>query len=390
MLSAGPDGKVWTMTRSRLARHALALLLVSSVLATVSWTITTIPAEAAGIRARRVAGGLTDPAGFTFTPSGKTIFFLERATGRIRILNLSTKSVRTFFRISGVDGSGERGALGIALNRDWPDKKLLYVYVTRRDSPTGSLANELVRIRDRSGRGSSMKVLFHSPVSSASNHNGGRILYGPDRKLYIVIGENADPANAQDLTGNVRGKILRVQAAGNRADGRAAKTNPFGNRIWAYGIRNSFGFTFDPQTRRLWETENGPECNDELNVIHRGANYGWGPSESCGGTAPNDTNNSGPAPRLPVYFFPSTLGITGDAFCDGCRLGAGNEGRLFFGDVNDGLLRSVALNGARDDVSGSPTTVLSAPRGVVYSIEVAPNGRIYFSDGDSIYRLVKT
>jgi hypothetical protein len=91
-----------------------------------------------------------------------------------------------------------------------------------------------------------------------------------------------------------------------------------------------------------------------------------------------------------VYFFPSTLGITGDAFCDGCRLGAGNEGRLFFGDVNDGLLRSVTLNGARDDVSGSPTTVLSAPRGVVYSTEVAPNGRIYFSDGDSIYRLVKT
>src|SRR5207245_1865655 len=132
----------------------------------------------------------------------------------------------------------------------------LYVYVTRRDSRFGPIANELVRIRDNGGRGSSMKVLFRSPVSSATNHNGGRIVYGPDRKLYIVIGENGDPANSQDLTGNVRGKILRVKAAGNRADGRAARNNPFGNRIWAYGIRNSFGFTFDPQTGRLWETDN--------------------------------------------------------------------------------------------------------------------------------------
>ena len=377
------------MARTRIARHGLAVVLVSSALASIGMAFTSIPADAAPIRAHRVAARLKDPAGFTFSPSGK-IWFLERGTGRIRILDPSTGGMHTFFRITGVDGNGERGALGIALNRDWPHRKLVYVYVTRRSSSTAPLKNQLIRIVDRNGRGASLKVLMQSPISSATNHNGGRILNGPDGKLYIVVGENADPANAQDLSRNLRGKILRVKAAGNRVDGLAANNNPFGNRIWAYGIRNSFGFAFDPRTGRLWETENGPECNDELNLIDRGGNYGWGPNESCGGTAPGDTNNSGPAPRLPAFFFPSTIGITGGAFCDSCGLGGVNEGRLFFGDVNDGLLRSVALNAARDDVAGSPATVLSAPGGVIYSMEVAPSGRIYFSDGTAIYRLVRT
>ncbi len=132
--------------------------------------------------------------------------------------------------------------------------------------------------------------------------------------------------------------------------------------MFAFGIRNSFGFTFDPQTDSLWETENGPECNDEINLIVGGGNFGWGPSETCGGSSPGNTNNSGPTPRLlPKLWFDGTIGITGDAFCDGCGLGAGVEGQLFFGDVNTGVLRRVALNAARDDVSGAAIDVLDAP-----------------------------
>jgi aldose sugar dehydrogenase len=376
------------MARAPIVRRGLALALTVFTLASIVIGLSA-PAAAAAVRARRVISGLNGPAGFTVSPSGK-IWFLERGTGRVKILNPKTGGGHLFFDIPGVDGSGERGALGIALNRDWPDRKLVYVYVTRRASSTAPLENQLVRIRDRNGRGTALRVLMRSRVGSATNHNGGRILNGPDGKLYVVIGENADPANSQDLSNNLRGKILRVKAAGNRADGLAANNNPFGNRVWAYGIRNSFGFTFDPRTGRLWETDNGPECNDELNVIVRGGNFGWGPDETCGGAAPGDTNNSGPAPRLPVFFFPSTIGITGAAFCESCGLGTANERKLFFGDVNDGLLRSVSLNVARDDVAGSPATVLSAPGGAIYSMEVAPSGRIYFSDSSAIYRLVRT
>ena len=158
--------------------------------------------------------------------------------------------------------------------------------------------------------------------------------------------------------------------------------------MFAFGIRNSFGFTFDPQTDSLWETENGPECNDEINLIAGGGNFGWGPNENCGGNSPGDTNNSGPTPRrLPKLWFEGTIGITGDAFCDGCGLGSQVEGQLFFGDVNTGVLRRVALNAARDDVSGSAIDVLDAPGGAIYSMETAPNGQIYFSDPQAIYRL---
>jgi glucose/arabinose dehydrogenase len=376
---------VWT------ARILALVMVVATFSAQASVT-----AEAAGRRQaqrkatitfRTVKGGLNDPAGFTFGPEG-TIYFAERGTGRVLTYNVRTKKLHLFFTISRVDGSGERGALGVALSPNWPATPFMYVYVTRQTSPGSALQNQLVRIKLSKGHGVNMKILFTQPVSSATNHNGGRILFGPDGKLYVIIGENADPANAQNLR-NLRGKILRVNAPGNSKDGSAAAGN-FHKRIWAYGIRNSFGFTFDSATGRLWETENGPSCNDEINLLQVGHNYGWGVHQACGSaTAPLDTNNSGPTPRmLPKVFFRSTLGVTGDAFCHGCGLGAAAEGRLFFGCVNDGILRSMALDSGRTNKLGSVAKVFTGPSGAIYSLETAPNGHIYFSNPNGIYRLV--
>ena len=160
------------------------------------------------------------------------------------------------------------------------------------------------------------------------------------------------------------------------------------SKIFAYGIRNSFGFDFDPVTGELWETENGPECNDELNHIPVGGkNYGWGPRENCGGlTAPKDTNNSGPRPRiLPELWFTTTIGITGMTFCDGCGL-TGSEGDVFFGDINNGQIRRVPLDAGRDTVAGVGSVVFDT--GNVASVETGPDGGIYFSDFSGIYRLV--
>ena len=96
-------------------------------------------------------------------------------------------------------------------------------------------------------------------------HDGGHIDFGPDGKLYAVVGEGHDSSNAQDLT-NDAGKVLRM----NR-NGSVPADNPFDDsRIFSYGLRNSFGFAFDPQSGTLWETENGPECVDEINVEQDG------------------------------------------------------------------------------------------------------------------------
>jgi glucose/arabinose dehydrogenase len=349
---------------------ALVPLLVAGLTA-----VTPVPAIAGtGVKAVRVAAGLASPVGFTFTPAGKLVY-LERNSGWLRFRNLQTDVDHRVHRILNVNFDGERGALGVAMHPDWPIQPFVYVFVTR-NTPAG-LRNQVLRIKVQNGRGVGVRRLLSVAAGPASNHNGGRILFGPDKTLYVVIGDNADSSNSQDRTSNLRGKILRMNPDGSRP-----ATNPFGSLIWAFGIRNSIGFAFDPQNGRLWESENGPSCNDEINRIVKGANHGWGPSESC----PN-TNNSGPTPRiLPKHTFATTVGLTGLAFCDACGLGAAFNGDLLVGAVNDGRIRRFDLNATRTGFDAGPLLVLDQT-GPVLSIEVAPNGRIYFSDFDSIYRL---
>ena len=356
----------------RLLAVAVAAVLVMTVGASAS-------SAGSGVRAVRVASGLQGPAAFTFTPKS-TIVYLERATGEVRLRNPATGFDRLFFRIRGVNGEGERGALGVALHPRWPQKPFVYVYVTRRVD--GKLRNQIVRIRERGGDGVGFTTIVSTPASSSPYHNGGRILFGPDGKLYAIVGDGHSAANAQDRTRNLRGKILRMNP-----DGSVPASNPIiggdRTRTFAFGIRNSFGFAFDPENGNLWETENGPECNDEINLVRPGDNYGWGASASC-----PDTNQSGPTPRrAPELNFASPIGITGAAFCDGCGL-PGRQGDLLFGDCcAGGDIRRVTLDAARDDVASGPTVMLDSPGGSVLSMEVGPNGRIYFSDSSAIYRL---
>jgi glucose/arabinose dehydrogenase len=338
-------------------------------------------AHAGTIHAQRVKGGLNAPVAFTFAPNGR-IFFVEKTTGEIHILNPANDHTPLFFDVRGVNADGERGMLGIALHPSFPQTPFVYVYATR--TVNGHLRNQILRLTDVRGKGHHLRVIWSARASASPYHNGGRILFGPDGMLFAVVGEGHNPSNSQDLSRNDRGKILRMKPGGG-----VPADNPFANkRIYTYGHRNSFGFTFDPQTGDLWETENGPECNDEVNRIVAGDNYGWGPNENCNGPAPDDTNQDGPSPVLPNLFFRSTIGITGDAFCQSCNLNAQSEGGLFWGSVNNGNIYRVDLNGARDDTANaSLTTVYTNPAGQTLSLEVAPNGSIYFSDFTSIYRL---
>jgi glucose/arabinose dehydrogenase len=360
------------MRMRRIGSLTALVALAAALLVAGPGGHTTGPAVAGGVRAVRVASGLASPVAFTFMPGGRLVY-LERHTGWLRFRNLQTDADRRVHRIQNVNSTGERGALGVALHPAWPNQPFVYVFVTRNTA--AGLRNQVLRIRVENDQGVGVRTLLSVPAG-APNHHGGRILFGPGGRLHVVIGDDAEPANAQDLSGNLRGKILRIDP-----DGSIPGTNPFG-RIWAYGIRNSFGFAFDPQTGRLWESENGPSCNDEMNRIVKGGNHGWGPSQSC----PN-TNNSGPTPRvLPRHTFVNPVGLTGAAFCHSCGLGAGFHGDLLVGAVNDGRIRRFDLNGKRTGFDAGPLLVLDRP-GPVLSLEVGPNRRIFFSDFEAIYRL---
>jgi glucose/arabinose dehydrogenase len=336
-----------------------------------------------GLHAQAVMTGLDFPAAFAVGPDNDTIWYAERLTGEIRSRKLSTGEDTLVWTVPNLLTNGERGLLGIALHPKYPATPLLYAFATRE--LLGVPRNQLLKITLSGGVGvSQISILGDHGI--ANNHNGGRILFGPDGNLYVVTGDHQNPANAQTIDGNsnLGGKVLRVTP-----DGGVPSGNPFaGSAVWAFGIRNSFGFAFDPTPGSMWLTDNGPNCNDEVNRIVGGGNYSWGPAQTCVSPppAPQNTNQDGPVPRLqPNVNYADAKGITGAAFCSGCGLGAAFNGRLLHSFVNDGVLHKLTLDAARTSIVGNEV-VYDHPSGIL-SMETRPGQPIYFSDAGAIYKL---
>lgn len=354
-------------------RRAAALVAAAALLVALP-PIADDPARAA-IRRRLVVDCRQPdtcwPAAFTFTPNGRQIYYAERFTGQIRVFNRNTGSDKLWRGLGGVATQGEQGVLGIALDPDWPADGWVYVYYTKNGNPDRNL---IVRMRKRAGGGFRTQRLLRIPA--ANIHNGGVIHFGPDDKLWAVTGDASNPARSQKKR-NPAGKVLRMNQNGSRPG-----NNPFRGVAYSYGHRNSFGFDFDPRTGRVWQTENGPQCDDEINRILKGKNYGWGPSSAC----PN-TSESGPGPKQPKKVFNPPIAPTGAAFCQRCGLGRKARGDLIFGAFNDGKIRRLQLTNRRKG-AGAVAVIFNHPRGIL-AVEAAPrpDRHIYFSDSRGIYQL---
>jgi glucose/arabinose dehydrogenase len=344
----------------------------------------TVPVHAATIRAQPVTTQrLSNPATFSIARDGR-IFYGEKGTGRIRVINRKTGVISPFFTFPTLYSSRESGLLGIALHPRYPSVPYVYAYGTQIQG--GNVWIRLLRITDRNGTGSSPVTLLTANTGDGiyPQHKGGRLLFGPDGMLYVFVGYSRQPANSQNR-GVVFGKILRMTPSGQIPPG-----NPFPRSlIWSYGHRASFGMTFDPWSRRLWLTEGGPQCNDELNLVVKGGNFGWGPKATCKTppAPPRNTNQDGPSPILPKILWPATYTNTGAVFCARCGLGPQNEGRLFVGSWGPGEIVSMALSRTRDRVI-SRSVVYRDASGLVLSMERGPDSALYFSNKTGIYKLV--
>ena len=358
--------------RRRLGR-ATVLVVVTAV-----WFATMTDVAQARIVARRVVRGLEQAVAFTFDDRGR-IWFVQKSVGDIRVVDPNSGHEWRFYRVQDVSAEGEQGLVGIALDPAFPQEPFVYVFATR--IADGQLVDQILRIENVDGRGRHPRVIYSSAASSSHIHSGGRILFGPDGMLYAAVGDAGVSANAQSAS-STRGKILRMTSIGH-----VPADNPSGSLVWASGIRNSFGFAFDPVSLSPWETENGPECNDEVNRLVAGGNFGWGPSETCAGTAPDNTNQDGSSPIQPQLWYTPTIAPTGLAFCDGCRLGPQSEGAFFFAAYNTGDIRRALLTADRLSVA-SESVVANAPD-IALSMEIGPDGRIYFSSFIAIFKLVK-
>ncbi len=376
----------------RSLRRAVLLGLTTCIL--IPAIPATAPAAAATFTRRAVVTGLDNPVTFTFAPDGR-IFYGERFSGEIRIFDPATRQDDLFASFS-VGQLQEQGLLGVVLHPAYPTKPFVYVYLTRdlSEGAGTNVRNQILRVRDVGGAAGRSKVLMDNSVGPA--HHGGELAFGPDGMLYAFIGEKTSPANAQDLS-NVFGKVVRMTP-----NGEVPADNPFVGRpgvngyLYDYGHRNGFGLAFDPVSGDLWQSEAGPECNDEINRIIPGRNYGWGRNATCSTPpdAPVNTNQDGPRPVLPKAFFTPVITPDGMAFCTSCGLGAGAEGDLFFGyflDVAapDGSPRSgirrASISSDRMRVR-SVATVVENNR-FVFTVESGPDGSLYFSDSVGIYEL---
>jgi glucose/arabinose dehydrogenase len=350
-------------------RRITSVLAVTTLLVALS-PLAASPASARIVRRAVIRCSGCWPTAFAFTPDGGRMFYVERFTGAIRSYNFATGRRGTWGRINGLGTSGEQGLLGIAVHPRWPTVRRLYVYFTNANP----LGNRLVGLAwDSDGTPKRDRLLS---VEAAVNHNGGAIRFGPDGYLYAVTGDAGDPARSQNTTLNA-GKVLRVGPGGG-----VPPDNPFpGEFAFSYGHRNSFGFAFDPRTGRLWQSENGVDC-DEVNLARRGQNYGWGPPgdvAACPDPRGVDPETSWNAPDIAP---------TGATFCIRCGLGAALRGRLLVGAWNDGRIRRLTLDSERNDIVRRGV-LFDNPSGVL-ALASRPRARsVFFSDQNGIYRLVR-
>lgn len=209
------------------------------------------------------AQNLTVPWEIVFLPDGDML-----VTERSGTLKRIGKNNQTHI-VEGVQHTSEGGLLGLALHPNFQENKFIYVYLTTRNA-TG-LVNRVERYHYDADKLTD-KTAIISDIPGASNHDGGRIAFGPDKKLYVTTGDTANEQLAQDKN-SLAGKILRLND-----DGSTPADNPFRNAVFSYGHRNPQGLAWDDEGQ-LWSTEHGRSGvrsgYDELNLITRGANYGW-------------------------------------------------------------------------------------------------------------------
>lgn len=319
-----------------------------------------------------------------WAPDGR-MFFAEKS-GQVRLVSTDGKLQEEPVLSLNVRAENEDGLQSIVLDPNFQESNFFYVFYT--ELPTnGSESNVIVRYTEVNGVGTDRQELLRIPVENSSHqHNGGRMRFGSDGFLYVSVGDMQHYAAAQDIS-RPQGKIHRFIVVDDNLF--AAPDNPFaGNSMWAYGLRNVFGFDFDPITNEMFATENGPGCDDEINLIMKGQNYNWGTLPTFDYNTYCDLPNRGAGSVQPLISFTPTIAPTGILIYDGDAFPQWH-GQLFYCSFNHQQLLHIELNDARTAFASEPVLVSTDPQpGCAIELAEGPDGYIYYSGIIGIYRVI--
>jgi glucose/arabinose dehydrogenase len=315
--------------------------------------------------------------------------------------------------------------LGIATARN--NNGSIYVFLYFTESSTGGdnsgnstfidvPRNRLYRYDWHNNTLSNPRLLLDLPATPGPSHNGGRITIGPDNNVYFTVGDMNFPQRFFTRAQNVenggdpdgRAGILRVTLDGQplQNDSLIGDKYPL-NLYYAYGIRNSFGIDFDPLTGKLWDTENGPQSDDEINLVEPGFNSGWNKVQGVweiesgpNGPIMNNTQEGNTLVDFdgqgkysdPEFAWAQAVGPTALKFLDSKIYGKEYEHDMFVGDFHNGNVyhfdltenrTALELDGIlKDKVANnqdeSKSTVFGGGFGAITDIEVGPDGYLYF------------
>jgi len=273
--------------RALLLRVALPVVLLASCSGGGGSQVANAPPPATSISLTSVAGGFASPVAIANAGDGSGRLFVVEQGGAVRIMRNGTVAAQPFLNISSlVTAGGEQGLLGIAFPPGFATRQNFYVNYTNR---TGIGNTVIARFAvggnpDQANQSSRQELL--SIVQPFANHNGGQLAFGPDGLLYVGSGDGGsggDPQGNGQNKASLLGKILRLDVFSPVSPYAIPTGNPFGNEVWAYGLRNPWRFSFDSQTGDLYLADVGQNTREEINFQPAGSgagvNYGWNTME---------------------------------------------------------------------------------------------------------------
>nr|WP_244867967.1 PQQ-dependent sugar dehydrogenase [Vannielia litorea] len=339
-------------------------------------------AWAQDVRMERVLGGLDAPWGLGFLPDGA--FLVTERGGDLTLVRNGEES--PVGGVPEVYDSGQGGLLDVMVPRDFAESREIFLSFAKPQGGGAGTALGKGRLSEDGTALEGFEVIFEmEPGSSGGRHFGSRIVEGADGFIYLTIGERGDRPSAQDL-GRENGSVVRIAR-----DGSVPEDNPFVGQdgaqpeIWSYGHRNPQGAALDGQGR-LWVVEHGAQGGDELNLIEKGANYGW-PVISYGrhySGAKIGEGNAKEGMKQPVHYWDPSIAPSGLMFYSG-EMFPEWQGQVFVGSLKFDMISRLSADG-RTELERIETPETSRVR----DLRQGPDGAIWFiSVGEgAIFRMV--